>query len=188
MPDPATVAESHELAEQVLALVRALPDNQRAATVLYYVNGYSQAEVADFLEVPVATVKQWLLRARRRLRERMMSMVQKGLQEGRPSNDERFLQMVQAATQLEGAASEGELAMLEVLLLDGLDVNTAGPDGRTLLHWAAQKGQVDAIELLLRNHADTTLRDRNGRTPLQVATHAGQRQAAELLRQHEVEG
>jgi RNA polymerase sigma factor (sigma-70 family) len=181
-PDPAEVAENRELRDQVLRLVQALPEHQRTAVVLYYVNEYSQREVADFLEVPVTTVKQWLQRARRRLRERMISMVQHSIQEGRPSSDDRFLQVVQLATELEGAASDGELATLEMLLLDGIDVNLRGRDGRTLLHYAAQNGRLEMIELLIKCGADVTLRDRTGRTPLQVAQRAGRQEVIDRLK------
>jgi ankyrin repeat protein len=52
------------------------------------------------------------------------------------------------------------------VVLDGLDVNARGADGRTLLSWAAQRGQLNTILYLLRLGADPNARDWAGRTPL----------------------
>jgi len=43
------------LQERVLEAIRDLPENQGEATTLYYINGYSQNEISDFLEVPVTS-------------------------------------------------------------------------------------------------------------------------------------
>ncbi|MHC4480370.1 MAG: RNA polymerase sigma factor, partial [Planctomycetota bacterium] len=58
------------------------------ATALFYINGYSMAEVGDFLDVRVSTVKSRLHSARKRLKGRMVGMVGESLQAGAP--DERF--------------------------------------------------------------------------------------------------
>jgi hypothetical protein len=141
--------------------------------VLYYIDGYSQQEVAEFLEISLPLTRKWLQRGRDRLRERMLDMVRDNLQADRPSNDERFLQAVKLTVTLEMAALDSQLSVLERVLVDGLDVNAQGKDGRTLLHWAADVGHYDAVELLLRNGADPTLADREGVTPLQLAQGIG---------------
>lgn len=48
--------------------VRALPDQERAAVTLFYVDDFSIAEVATILEVAPGTVKATLSHARRKLR------------------------------------------------------------------------------------------------------------------------
>ena len=48
------------MGDAVLEAVRGLPDKQREATTLFYINGYSQSEIAGFLEVPVSRVKNRL--------------------------------------------------------------------------------------------------------------------------------
>jgi len=73
-PGPSKVAERREMRDTVLRAIRALPEDQRTATTLFYINGYSQEEIADFLEVTVAAVKSRLQASRRRLR-RMLAMV-----------------------------------------------------------------------------------------------------------------
>ena len=84
----AEVADRRELREEVLRQVRALPEHQRTATTLFYIDGYSQREVAEFLEVPVTTVKKRLHDSRRKLKERMVEMVSDTLRGKAP--DERF--------------------------------------------------------------------------------------------------
>ena len=83
-------AEARELAEHILRSIQAFPEHERTATTLFYINGYSQNEVAEFLEVPVNTVKSRLHTARRRLKERMTHMVEVSLKNNAP--DERFSQ------------------------------------------------------------------------------------------------
>ena len=70
---PEIVAEARELGELVRAEINRLPERERLAISLYYVADYSQSEIAQFLEVPLTTVKKRLHDARRRFRERMMS-------------------------------------------------------------------------------------------------------------------
>ncbi len=181
-PGPPALAEREELKAQIAEAIRSLPERQRLATVLYYIDGYSQAEVADFLEVPEAVVKERLHRARRALRERMLSMVQDDIQAERPSNDDSFARAVRLATALETAAVDGQLALLEALLVDGLDVNARNVDGGTLLHWAATKGSADAVEWLLAHGADPSIADRAGCTPLDRALEQGHTRLASLLR------
>ena len=55
--------------------IRSLPLSERTATTLFYINGYSAADVGKFLDVPVSTVKSRLHSARTRLKARMIKMV-----------------------------------------------------------------------------------------------------------------
>ena len=86
-PTPPEAAERRELARRVLAAIRALPQDQRTVTTLFYIDGYSQAEVAEFLDVPVTTVNNRLHAARRRLKEGMLKMIAKDLQASKPGPD-----------------------------------------------------------------------------------------------------
>jgi len=90
--DPAQAVEQREMRERVLAAVRALPDGQRTATMLFYIDGYSQDEIAAFLEISVTAVKKRLHDARRKLKERTTDMVEDALKENAP--DERFSRKV----------------------------------------------------------------------------------------------
>ncbi len=90
------VAESDlqrsEMQERVLEAIRELPERQRETTTLYYINGYSQNEISDFLEVPVTTIKKRLHDSRKKLKERMLGMVEDTLKNNAP--DERFSRKV----------------------------------------------------------------------------------------------
>ena len=66
-PDPAAETEDKELREQVRRRVADLPEHERAITVLFYLDGYSQREIAQAVGVPVKTVKSRLYSSRRRL-------------------------------------------------------------------------------------------------------------------------
>jgi RNA polymerase sigma factor (sigma-70 family) len=137
--DPAHLAEQREVESAVRAAIAALPEHERLATTLYYVADYSQAEVARFLGVPVTTVKKRLFAARRRLKERMLTMVEDTLHQQRPSREERFALTVQAIA----AVKQGDLRALTALLdRDPALVDAQDPacDGQALLYVAALYG------------------------------------------------
>ncbi len=58
--DPSLVIETREMNEAVRRAVEALPEHERIVIVLFYSTGYSLKEIAEFLEVPVTTVKKRL--------------------------------------------------------------------------------------------------------------------------------
>jgi hypothetical protein len=66
--DPAWVAEEHELVARVRGAVQGLPSGQRAAVLLFYLAGLSQAETAVILGIPVGVVKTRLHKPRLHLR------------------------------------------------------------------------------------------------------------------------
>ena len=86
---PEEAVEKREMKQAVLRAIGSLPDHERTATTLYYINGYSQADIAGFLEVPVTTVKARLHAARKRLKGRMMAMVKETLESNRPGDESR---------------------------------------------------------------------------------------------------
>lgn len=65
--NPADLAEQGERRERVLAALRTLPEEQRAALVLVDMEGYPVAQVAMMLECRVGTVKSRCARGRARL-------------------------------------------------------------------------------------------------------------------------
>jgi RNA polymerase sigma factor (sigma-70 family) len=183
-PTPLMALEDKETREQIQAAIQALPESQRMATVLYYIDGYSQNEVAEFLEVSVDAVKKRLQRARERLQERMVEMVQENLQEQRPSKDDEFVKSVQLFNSLEATAQYSQLMSIEQMLVDGVGVDARDENGQTLLHWAALHGYLDAVELLIQHKADLHARDNAGKTPSQIAEEMGHSEVVDLLRRH----
>ena len=87
-PGPPEEVEQQEMEREVLEAVLSLPENERTVTALYYIDGYSQKEVAEFLEVPVTTVNNRLHASRERLKERMVTMVADTLRSKAPKPEE----------------------------------------------------------------------------------------------------
>lgn len=75
--------EAAELRKTVWQAVDHLSAPQRATVLLFYRHEMSCQEIARILELPVATVKSHLHRARKRLREIIESLSEKELQEFR---------------------------------------------------------------------------------------------------------
>jgi RNA polymerase sigma factor (sigma-70 family) len=105
-PGPDEIIEEREMKNGVLEAIRALPENERMATTLFYINGYSQKEIAEFLDVPVTTVKNRLHTSRKRLRERMIPMVDETLKSFPLPGDfaDAVVRKVASEEDLEGAA------------------------------------------------------------------------------------
>ena len=62
--------ERNILHNEVFRLVCALPEQQRAAILLVYVEGYKYQEAAELLGIPVGTLMSRLARARARVGRR----------------------------------------------------------------------------------------------------------------------
>jgi RNA polymerase sigma factor (sigma-70 family) len=69
--DPQSVVEERELRHAVFQAVQNLPPGDRTAVQLFYYEQMTLREVANALEVPVATVKGRLHRARKYIREQV---------------------------------------------------------------------------------------------------------------------
>lgn len=94
---PDEVVTKKETHDAVLSAINALPEMERTVTSLAYINGYSLAEVGDFLEVPVSTVKNRLHTARKQLKERMAGLLEETLKSHAPDDD--FSRNVRAVLQ-----------------------------------------------------------------------------------------
>jgi len=110
--DPVEIALRNELLEKVSSSVKALPEKERVATTLFYINGYSHQEISAFLEVPLTTVNHRLRASRKHLKEKLFTMVADDLQEKRPSKDDSFARKVQ----LFNAAEIGNVDKVKELL------------------------------------------------------------------------
>ncbi len=74
-PDATMTIEATETARIVAAAIAELPERQRAALVLSYYEGLSNAECATVLDATVAGVEALLVRARRALRVSLQSQI-----------------------------------------------------------------------------------------------------------------
>jgi RNA polymerase sigma factor (sigma-70 family) len=104
--EPARALERDETRAAVLAAVAALPRAQREAITLYYIQEYSQREVAAFLGLPVSTVNNRLHAARARLKRRMVAMARETLKEN--ALPEEFAEQIGKIVQVKGPVIEAQ--------------------------------------------------------------------------------
>ncbi len=83
-PSGGEAAERSEVVDIIRQLMQKLPDEQRLTFTLFYVDGYTHKELSEMLTVPVGTVKSRLSSARSRLKEEVVQMARKAMQESRP--------------------------------------------------------------------------------------------------------
>jgi RNA polymerase sigma-70 factor (ECF subfamily) len=74
-PGAADVAEHDERERLVAAAIAELPDRQRAAIVLTYSEGMSNAQVADVLDTSVSAVETLLVRGKQNLRRALKETI-----------------------------------------------------------------------------------------------------------------
>ena len=111
-PDPHAATEQRELRRKVLASIKALPEKERLVTTLFYVNGYTQADIGEFLQVPLTTVTKRLYSARQRLKESAVEMFKDNLRQRRPSRDESFADKVKARLRSPGEQDWAEISSI----------------------------------------------------------------------------
>jgi len=139
--------EKREMNDKILIAIQSLPDHERAATMLYYISGYSQDEVSQFLDVPVTAIKKRLHSARNRLREMLIDLVEDSLRERRPSRDELFATRI---LDILKAARSGDAATVKDLLeQDPRLLAARDPLGNTALILAVNSGHNEIAEVLL---------------------------------------
>jgi RNA polymerase sigma factor (sigma-70 family) len=92
--------------QDAVAALRSLPEDQREAMALFYVDGYSQQEIATFLEIPVNTLKARLFRSRARLKQGKVGQVKRIMQSSPLSSDftDAVIRRAASTTDLKGAA------------------------------------------------------------------------------------
>jgi len=71
---PATLASAHEHADLVRAAVGRLPEEQRVALLLRYLEDMSYEQIAAYLDVPVSTVRGRLYKGKRALRKMLRGL------------------------------------------------------------------------------------------------------------------
>ena len=67
-PAPPEAAQKRELADAVLGAVASLPPKYRVPLTMFHLDGLSYQKVADFLDIPLGTVKSIIHRAKEKLR------------------------------------------------------------------------------------------------------------------------
>jgi RNA polymerase sigma factor (sigma-70 family) len=183
--EPAVLAERREVRDEILAAVQALPEAEREAATLFYINGYSSVQIGEFLDVPASTVRSRLHSARQRLKQEVVSMVKEKMEPHRPSRNEALAQRVERVL---CAAGHGSAEDFKSVLSEqpGLAKSSGQhPYGWgyyiQALHMAAQWGQDEKIKILLDKGIDIDASDGTGCTPLQIAVIYRHLETARLL-------
>ncbi|MBK9248856.1 MAG: RNA polymerase sigma factor [Ignavibacteria bacterium] len=76
IPTHDTSLESKELRHLLVAALDALPDDHKEAIVLQAYNGMSYQEISEATDVPVSTVRNWIVRGKKKLREILSPYIQ----------------------------------------------------------------------------------------------------------------
>jgi RNA polymerase sigma factor (sigma-70 family) len=181
---PHQAAEKREMALEVRQAIATLTPAQRSVVLLFYLGGHSQNQIAEWLDVPVTTVKRRLYTARHKLKEKMIEMIQEDLQEQRPSKDGEFLRRFHA---MMNAVDKGDQSQVQVLLqrdpelLNAIGFYPAASDGEvSALEVAACFNQGDMALFLLNQGADPRL-IAQGESALQSAAFHQNHQLANAL-------
>lgn len=197
-----------EMSESILSAVWALPEAERSVIALSYVSNYTHQEIADFLNVPASTVQGRLRTGRDRLKDRMLAMAKRELNEHAPSRDSLFGDRVKRLVrpdQLKSddealwsggkgndvwemikSAIEGDLKQVEKLVKKDERLVNCSFQYRQPLHFAVQENHIDVVRFLLSRGADATHRSGNPWhvSPVTIAEERDYEELAHLLRDH----
>lgn len=93
--NPQEAIEDAEMKQKVLSAIQSLPEEERAVTTLFYINGYTYNEISNFLEMPKTTIDNHLRSARKQLKKKIVATVEDVLHTEQPSKDQKFNTKVQ---------------------------------------------------------------------------------------------
>jgi len=79
------------------------------------------------------------------------------------------------------AVKTNNVAAIQSLIKQRVDVNAAEPDGTTALHWAARADDVELVKMLVRAGGNAKLANRYGVTALQLAAVNGSTPVIKVL-------
>lgn len=181
---PEALVEVDEMQQTIRRAVQALPAEERTVITLFYMTDYSHAQIAAFLELPLATVNNRLRRARKRLKERMMTMVQTELQQQRPSRNENFAERVLRFINAADAGYTEEVATLlaaDPALVDAKGQARYSTRAVRALHYALNYGHLAVIEQLLAAGTDINAKADESWAPIHYALRGAHPELAQLL-------
>jgi len=87
IPMPDQECEDNEILNSVKKAMESLSEKNCAAVTLYYIDGLSQSEVANFLGTSVSAIEKRLSRSIRQLKEEMIELVRDTLKDNRLSDN-----------------------------------------------------------------------------------------------------
>lgn len=169
--DPALTFDRLETTRSLQMAIRALPSTQRLPVQLFYLHEFSHQDIADFLGLPVSTIKKRLFDARQKLKETitMTSISDKieyfiALKE---NNMPRLRELVEADPDLIHLKTSVEW--------EPAPEGYYFPRGITAAVWAAATGNIELLELVEAHGADLVAPHSNGASQTMMRA-AGMRQ------------
>lgn len=204
--DPAVAFDAIEHQRQLQAAIRSLPGTHRLPVILHYLQGQSVQDIADFLGLPVSTVKKRLFDARQKLKEQIVMPQLSATIEFfialKENDTPRVMALIDANPDLinartawgdvsEGyyfpiglnaaawAAGTGNLSLLQNLHERGTDLHD--PD---ILFEAITMHQVEIVKWLLAQGVSLAVTNKRGLSPLHAAVMAGSPTMTALLLEH----
>lgn len=130
--DPETQMEAQQNKDQIEMAIQTLSEHERTIITLFYINDFSQAEIATFLEIPVTTVNNRLHTARKHLKRELMNKAKNNLQSKRPSQNDVFVDKISNLIAGIKAVRSGNLPELQVLLKENSDLVKVRADNKTM--------------------------------------------------------
>ncbi len=116
--------------------------------------------------------------------KRFVESVSRVLNQGRTLGIDPEVERALYPVLLCSAGSRGDIASLQRMAEDGVNLDSADYDGRTALHLAAAEGQLAAVGFLIARGADVNALDRWGGSPLQDAVRNRHDAVAALLKEN----
>ncbi len=74
---PEDAADNKETQRLILSIIDSLPEAQKEAVISFYYNQMSISEIAGAMEVPENTVKTWLSRGKKKIKEEVIILAEK---------------------------------------------------------------------------------------------------------------
>lgn len=176
--NPSTQFERAEMRREVQREIGRLNENERIAVTLFYMGDYGYNDLADFLGVPLSTVKKRLHSARRRLRERMITtMLSDAIQENKPSGGDEFVRRIELFTAIKAGDVDTVRAVLSEMprLAQSTMTDGYGITAQRALNAAIIAGHQPIVDLLLAAGAKPNEAD------VHDASQRGQRAMATVL-------
>jgi RNA polymerase sigma factor (sigma-70 family) len=136
--NPESIAEARELSASVRDALRLLPRGERIVVTLFYFDGRTHKEIADFLQVPRTTVAKRLHAARARLRGLALAKMKDRFDDRRPSRDAAF------AAKVRRGMFDDYLGRYRYELRPELEVSITREDDRLFSESAGQRNELFA--------------------------------------------
>lgn len=72
--DPMKILTEKQIKEKIHAALYSLPENFRETLILYYMEELSYNEISEILDIPIGTVKTYLFRGKKMLRQTLTNI------------------------------------------------------------------------------------------------------------------